>query len=45
MKKQELKTSARYINHPCEQHPEVRLVKKASKFFEQNIKCRKLPPP
>ena len=33
MKKQELKTSARDINRPCEQLPEVRLSKKESKIF------------
>ena len=40
MKKQDLKTSAIDIDHPCEQLPEIRLTKKASKFFTQNIKCR-----
>ena len=40
MKKQELKTSASDTNRPCEQLPEVRLTKKASKFFTQNVLCR-----
>ena len=39
MKKQALKTSAKDINHPCEQLPEVRLTKKESKIFMTIIRC------
>ena len=40
MKKQDLKTSAIDIEHPCEHLSEVKLTKKACKFFTQNVKCR-----
>ena len=39
MKKQDLKTSAIDIDHPCEHLSEVKLTKKASKIFMQNIIC------
>ena len=40
MRKQDLKTNASDINRPYEQHLEVKLAKKASKFFTQNVICR-----
>jgi hypothetical protein len=43
MKKQDLKTSAIDIDHPCEHLLEVKLTKQASKIFMQNSICVSCP--